>query len=82
MNMWQRLLDDLEIILELRRMNAKPSSTIFDQFWDELRSCFHETTLAVDERRHLLELITEQLKSKHPDSTVGISSQDWPRLQL
>ena len=86
--MWQGLLDDPKIILDFRRMNGKPSSTIFDEFWDELRSCLHETTLAVDERqhgggvhklfailiRHLLELITERLKSKHPDPDARVGT--------
>ena len=94
--MWLGLLDDPEIFLDHRRMNSKPSSTIFDEFWDELWSCLHETRLAVDERRpagvmhvpftilihHLLDLITERLKSKHPDSTVDIPMQEWVRLQL
>ena len=89
-------LDDPEIILDLRRTNGKPNSTIFDEFWDELQSYLDEIILAVDERRHgdvmhmpfavsirhLLELITERLKSKHPDSTVAIPSQEWVRLQF
>ena len=68
-------------------------ASIFDEFWDELPSYLDEITLAVDERRHvdvmhavsiwhLLELITERLKSKHPDSTVAIPSQEWVRLQF
>lgn len=88
--------DDPEIILDLRRTNGKPNCTIFDEFWDELQSYLDETTLAVDERRHgdvmhmpfaisirhLLELITDRLKSKHPDSMVAIPSQEWVRLQF
>ena len=45
-------LDDPEIILDLRQMNGKPNSTIFDEFWDELQLYLDETTLAVDERWH------------------------------
>ena len=53
-------------------------------------------TLAVDERRHgdimhmpfavlighLLELITERLMSKHPDSTVAIPTQESVHIQF
>ena len=77
-------------------MVIKPSSTIFDELWDELQSRLHEATLDADERQHggavhklfailihhLLELITERLKSEHPDSTADSPSQDWARLQL
>ena len=77
-------------------MVIKPSSTVFDELWDELQSRLHEAKLDADERQHggavhklfailicrLLELITERLKSKHSDSTVDIPSQDWARLQL
>ena len=45
-------VDDPEIVLDLRRANGKPNSTIFDKFWDELQAYFDEMTLAVDERRH------------------------------
>ena len=30
-------LDDPQIVMDLRRMNGKPNSTIFDAFWQELQ---------------------------------------------
>ena len=45
-------LDDPQIVVDLRRMNGKPNSTIFDTFWQELQLYLDETNLAVDERRH------------------------------
>ena len=44
--------NDPNIILDLRRMNGKIKSSVFDLFWDELKLYLDETTLAVDERRH------------------------------
>ena len=87
---------DPEVILDLRRANGKPNSTIFDKFWEELQAYFDETPLAVDERRHgdvlhmplaisirqLQEVVTERLKKKSPDAVPPIPSQEWIRLQF
>lgn len=45
-------LDDPEILLDLRRCNGKPNTTLFDVFWQELQSFLDEIDPAVDERRH------------------------------
>ena len=45
-------LDDPQIVMDLRRMNGKPNSTIFNAFWQELQLYLDQTNLAVDERRH------------------------------
>ena len=29
-------IDDAEVILDLRRSNGRPNSTLFDKFWEEL----------------------------------------------
>ena len=89
-------LDDTEIVLDLRKMNGKPNSTIFDKFWHELQLYFDEVTLAVDERRHgdimhmplaisirsLQETISDRLLQKFPDSVPPVPSQEWIRLQF
>ena len=45
-------LDDPELVLDLRRMNGKAQSSLFDAFWGELQAHLDEINLAVDERRH------------------------------
>ena len=45
-------LDDPDIVLDLRKLNGKPNSTMFDEFWHELQLYMDEVNLAVDERRH------------------------------
>ena len=42
-------LDDPELVLDLRRMNGKAQSSLFDAFWDELQAYLDEINLAVDE---------------------------------
>ena len=89
------LFDDPELVLDLRRANGNPQSTIFDAFWRELPDYLDEIT-AVDERRHgdvmhmpltisvyhLQELIKKRLEEKFPVSTPAISLQEWIRLQF
>ena len=89
-------VDDAEVILDLRRANGRPNSTIFDKFSEELQAYFDETPLAVDERRHgdvlhmplaisirqLQEVITEWLKKKFPDTVLPNPSQEWIHLQF
>lgn len=89
-------LDDPEIVLDLRQMNGKVQSSLFDVFWDELQAYLDEINLAVDERRHgdtlhmpfatslrhLHELITDRLHQKFPDECPPVPSLEWLRLQF
>ena len=43
-------MDEPEVLLDLRKLNGKPNSTVFDKFWEEL-STYLEVTPAVDDRR-------------------------------
>ena len=45
-------LDDPEIVLDLRRMNGKAQSSLFDALWSELQAYLDDINLAVDESRH------------------------------
>ena len=74
-------LDDPEVILDLRKCNGNPKSSLFDPFWEELQTYLDELTPAVDDRRHgevlympyavsvchLLEIIAERLQQKFSD---------------
>ena len=74
-------MDDPDIIIDLRKMNGKPSSTKFDVLWSELSMYLEEAGLAVQERRHgesmympfaisvshLRDLIAQRLKEKFPE---------------
>ena len=87
--------EDLELVLDLRRANGNPQSTIFDVFWKELQHYLDEVT-AVGERRHgdilytplaisvchLQKLIKKRLEEKFPVSTPAIPSQEWICLQF
>ena len=87
--------DNPELVIDLRRANANPQSTIFDVFWKEFQHYLDEIT-AVDERQHrdvlhmplaisvchLQELIKKRLEEKFPVSSPAIPSQEWKRLQF
>jgi hypothetical protein len=45
-------MNDPDIVLDLRKLNGKPSLSKFDAFWLELHSYLEEIGLAVQERRH------------------------------
>lgn len=89
-------LDDPEVILDLRKSNGNPKSSLFDSFWVELQAYLDEITPAVDDRRHdeilhmsyavsvrhLREVIVERLQQKFPDGTPNIPSPEWLRLQF
>ena len=93
------LLDtnDPNIIFDLRKLNGRPKSPLFDDFWQELETYLQEINPAVDERRHgevchmpiaisichLRNMILERLQQKHPDSTkLVVPSEEWIRLQF
>ena len=42
-------LDEPEILIDMRRMNGKPNSSMFNEFWDELALLVEEVNPAVDE---------------------------------
>ena len=89
-------LDDPEVILDLRKSNGNPKSSLFYSFWEELQAYLDEITPVFDERRHsevlhmpyavsvhhLHEVIAEQLQQKFPDTTPVIPSSEWLRLQF
>ena len=93
------LLDanDSNLIFDLRKLNGRPKSSIFDDFWKELETYLQEINPAVDERRHgevchmpiaisirhLREMILERLRQKNPDTTEQATpSEEWIRLQF
>lgn len=41
-----------DILFDLRKLNGKPKSTHFDEFWAELSAFLEEINPAVDDRRH------------------------------
>ena len=45
-------LDKPEILLDMRRLNGKPNSTVFERFWGELSFYLEGITPACDDRRH------------------------------
>lgn len=89
-------LDDPEVLLDLRKSNGNPKTSLFDSFWEELQAYLDEITPAVDDRRHgevlhmpyavsarhLREIVAERLKQKFPDSSPAIPSTEWLRLQF
>ena len=42
-------MDEPEVLLDLRKLNGKPYSTVFDKFWEELSTYLEEVTPAVDD---------------------------------
>lgn len=89
-------MDDPDIVLDLRRLNGKPSSSKFDVFWLELQNYLDEIGPAVQERRHgeamympvaisvnhLREIVSAKLKEKFPTEEVSIPSLEWMGLQF
>lgn len=89
-------LDEPEILLDMRRLNGKPNSTVFERFWDELSFYLEEITPACDDRRHsstlhmpiaisvsnLRDIIEGRLSSKFPSEDIAIPSVEWIRLQF
>jgi hypothetical protein len=77
-------MDDPDIVLDLRKLNGKPSSSKFDAFWLELHIYLEEIGPAVQEGRHgeamympvaisvnhLREIISGKLKEKFPQEEV------------
>ena len=81
---------DGEILSDLRKLNGKPDSTQFDEFWNEVHALFEEYQAAVQERRHdsvlylpfaisIRELI-DRVRKRKPD--IAIPSDEWVRLQF
>ena len=74
-------VENPDIILDLRSLNGKPKSALFDGFWAELLAFLEEINPAVDDRRHgvtlhmpivvsirhLREVIEERLQLRFPD---------------
>ena len=89
-------MDDPDIVLDLRKLNGKPSSSKFDVFWLELHNYLEEIGPAVQERHHgeamympvaisvnhLREIISSKVKEKFPQEEVPIPSLEWMRLQF
>ena len=85
-----------DIVLDLRRMNGKAQSSLFDTIWSKLQAYLDEINLAVDERRHgetlqmpfatslrhLQEVISDWLHQKFPQQRPPIPSLEWIRLQF
>ena len=85
-----------DIMLDLRKLNGRPKSAHFDEFWAELSRFLEEINPAVDDRRHgetlhmpiavsirhLRDMITERLLQKFPGQEVSIPSEEWIRLQF
>ena len=78
-------------LLDLRILNGQPSSTKFDEFWDELHR-FVDEQCVVQERRHgidhlylpitiSLEDLRETIKSRLPEG-AAIPSKVWLCLQF
>ena len=89
-------MDDPDIVLDLRKLNGKHSSSKFDDFWLELHNYIEELGPAIQERRHgdamympvaisvshLREIISGRLQKKFPQKEVSIPSLEWIRLQF
>ena len=89
-------VENPDIILDLRSLNGKPKSALFDSFWAELSSFLEEINPAVDDCRHgetlhmpiavsirhLREVIEERLQLRFPDGKKAIPSEEWIRLQF
>ena len=90
-------VNDPDVILDLRKLNGRPKSDVFDDFWNELAIYVQEITPAVDDRRHgevchmpiaisirhLRDMIAERLRKKFPDThKLAIPSEEWVRLQF
>ena len=87
-------MDELEVLLDLRKLNGKPNSTMFDKFWGELSTYLEEVTPAVDDRRHgntlhmpiaisagdLCDIMEERLRIKFPEEEPMLPSVEWIRL--
>ena len=82
--------DEPDILLDLRVLNGKLSSTKYDQFWDEIQELFSEYETAVHERHHgnqsylpftisVRELV-KRVKSHKPN--IDVLSAEWVRLQF
>lgn len=89
-------IDDPSIVVDLRRLNGKPTTSKFDAFWQELAIYLEEITLAVDDRRHgetlhmplavsirdLHNQITLRLTQKLSEEIPAVPSVEWMRLQF
>ena len=89
-------MDEPEVLLDLRKLNGKPNSTMFDKFWGELSTYLEEVTPAVDDCRHgntlhmpiaisvgdLRDIIEERLRTKFPEEEPTLPSVEWIRLQF
>ena len=82
--------DEPDILLDLRVLNGKLSSTKYDQFWDEIQELFSEYETAVHEHHHgnqsylpftisVRELV-KRVKSHKPN--IDVLSAEWVRLQF
>ena len=89
-------LDEPEILLDMRKLNGKPDSSMFDEFWKELSVYLVEVSPAVDDRRHgstlhlpiaisiadLREIIGSRLRLKYPEDCPKLPSNEWIWVQF
>lgn len=89
-------MDEPEVLLDLRKLNGNPNSTLFDKFWEELSTYLEEVTPAVDDRRHgntlhmpipisvgdLRSIVEEHLRTKFPEEEPSLPYIEWIRLQF
>ena len=81
-------MDEPEVLLDLRKLNGNPNSTLLDKFW--------EVTPAVDDCRHgntlhmpipisvgdLRSTVEEHLRTKFPEEEPSLPYIEWIRLQF
>ena len=83
-------MDDHDIILDLRKLNGKPSSSTFDVFWLELHQYLEVIGPAVQERRHGEAMyMPVAISENHVREIISnffpleeIPSLEWTRLQF
>ena len=82
--------DSSETLIDLRKLNGRPKSSKYDDFWEEIQTLFNEYQTAVHERRHgnesylpfaisIRELV-DRVKRRRPD--IAVPSHEWVRLQF
>ena len=82
--------EDEGLVQDMRSINGKVGSTVFDEFWDEVQALFDEYTASVQERRHgsvlylpfaiSIRELMERVKKRKPD--IKVPSAEWVRLQF
>ena len=85
-------MDEPEVLLDLRKLNGNPNSTLFDKFWEELSTYMY----LEDDRRHgntlhmpipisvgdLRSIVEEHLRTKFPEEEPSLPYIEWIRLQF